>query len=133
MILVDTSAWVEFDRATGSPTDQRVTSLIERGGGDLAVTEPVLMEVLARVRSEQERRTTHQLLRSFRWLPTDPVADYEGAAALYRRCRERGVTPRGLLDCLVATVAMRTGASVLAVDGDFDRMATVVPLRLDID
>ena len=28
VILVDTSAWVEYDRATGSPSDQRVQELI---------------------------------------------------------------------------------------------------------
>ena len=28
MILVDTSAWVAYDRATGSPVDRRLTELI---------------------------------------------------------------------------------------------------------
>ena len=40
MILVDTSAWVEFDRATGSPIDARLTELIATTD-DVAVTEPV--------------------------------------------------------------------------------------------
>ena len=42
MILVDTSAWVEFDRATESAVDLRLTELIE-GNHDIAVTEPVIM------------------------------------------------------------------------------------------
>lgn len=46
MILVETSAWTEYDRATGSPIDRHLTELIA-AGGDLAVTEPILMEVLA--------------------------------------------------------------------------------------
>ena len=46
VILVDTSAWVEYDRATGSATDLHLTDLIA-SGVDLAATEPVLMEVLA--------------------------------------------------------------------------------------
>ena len=46
MILADTSAWVEFDRATDSRVDQRLTLLI-RSDGPLAVTEPVIMEVVA--------------------------------------------------------------------------------------
>ena len=44
MILADTSAWVEYDRATGSAVDRRLTDLITEGG-PLAVTEPVVMEV----------------------------------------------------------------------------------------
>ena len=44
MILVDTSAWVEYDRATGSGIDQRLTELIT-DDGEVAVTEPVLRKV----------------------------------------------------------------------------------------
>ena len=44
MILADTSAWVEYDRATGSAADRRVAALID-AGGPLATTEPVVMEV----------------------------------------------------------------------------------------
>ena len=43
MILVDTSAWVEFDRATASPFDRRVAELITLDA-QVAVTEPVVME-----------------------------------------------------------------------------------------
>jgi hypothetical protein len=32
VILVDTSAWVEYDRATGSVVDQRLTELIATNG-----------------------------------------------------------------------------------------------------
>ena len=46
MILADTSAWMEFDRATGSPVDRRLTTLVGQRRS-LATTEPVMMEVLA--------------------------------------------------------------------------------------
>jgi predicted nucleic acid-binding protein len=51
VILADTSAWVEYDRATGSATDRRLSELIATGG-PIAVTEPVVMEVLAGARSD---------------------------------------------------------------------------------
>ena len=51
MILADTSAWVEYDRNTGSHADQRIAELIS-DDGPLMVTEPVLMEVLAGARSD---------------------------------------------------------------------------------
>jgi hypothetical protein len=31
VILADTSAWVEYDQATGSATDQRISELIATG------------------------------------------------------------------------------------------------------
>jgi predicted nucleic acid-binding protein len=46
VILADTSAWVEYDRATGSVIDLRLSELIT-ADGPVAVTEPVIMEVLA--------------------------------------------------------------------------------------
>jgi predicted nucleic acid-binding protein len=56
MILADTSAWVEYDRATGSSVDERLTELITTDG-PLMITEPVIMEVLALARSDQDLPT----------------------------------------------------------------------------
>jgi len=130
MILVDSSAWVEYDRATGSPTDATLTELIESGGSGVAVTEPILMEVLAGARSADGAAQLRRLLTSFSWIPVDSVADFEGAAAIYRSCRRSGVSPRGLIDCMIANIAMRTGSQLLAADKDFRAMASVVPLRI---
>ncbi len=130
MILVDSSVWVEYDRATGSTADRALTGMIEAGGAEIAVSEPVLMEVLAGAKDDKRQDDLRRLLTSFGWLPLDAVADFEGAAKLYRTCRAAGVTPGGLIDCLIANVAIRTGSSLLAVDGGFDHMAAVVPLRL---
>ncbi len=130
MILADTSAWVEFDRATGSPADDALTTLISNGGLDLAACEPVLMEVLAGARNDNRSNDLRRLLTSFQWLPTDIVADFEGAATVYRRCRAGGVTPRGLIDCMIVSIALRTNSSLLAADADFIQIAKILPLQL---
>jgi predicted nucleic acid-binding protein len=54
MILVDTSAWIEFLRATGSPAHLRVRAALE-SGLELASTDAVLMELLAGARDEGDR------------------------------------------------------------------------------
>lgn len=131
MILVDSSAWVEFDRGSGSASDRRLAELIRTRPDRVAVSEPVLMEVLAGARSEARHRDLRRLLTSFGWIPTDPVADFEGAARVYRDCRARGITPRGLIDCMIVTIALRSGARLLAADRDFEAIARVVPLRLE--
>jgi len=61
MILADTSAWVEYDRATGSQVDERLVELIATDG-PLAVTEPVIMEVLAGARSDAREDQLRRLL-----------------------------------------------------------------------
>ena len=130
MILADSSAWVEYDRATGSPPDRRIRELIE-SNGPLAVTEPVMMELLAGARDERREGSMRRLLARFELLHFDAVTDFDGAALLYRRCRAAGVTPRGLIDCMIAAVAWRNGATLLAHDADLDRVAAVVEIDLD--
>lgn len=130
MILADTSAWAEYDRATGSMADHRVTELIA-GNGPLMVTEPVLMEVLAGARSAAREADLRRLLLSFGFIPFDAVSDFDAAARIYRRCREAGVTPRGMVDCMIAAVAYRRGAALLAWDVDMERVAAVIGIELD--
>ena len=130
MILVDSSAWVEYDRATGSPADLRLKELIETVG-PIAVTEPVVMEVLAGARDDRRESDLRRLLGRCRLLGFDPVSDFDGAVRIYRRCRATGITPRGMLDCMIAAVAWRKRASLLAHDADMDRVARVVEIELD--
>lgn len=129
MILVDTSAWVEFDRETGSPLDLRLTSLVE-SESPIASTEPVLMELLAGARSDTDAARLRRLLVSNVWYSVR-FSDYDAAAAIYRMCRRAGLEPGGSIDCLIAAVALRSNVPVLASDGDFAQIARVVPLRLD--
>jgi hypothetical protein len=126
VILVDTSAWVEFLRDTGSPVCVRVDQLLD---GDLATCHPVRMEVLAGARDERHLDDLRRLLARATVLPTDPV-DYEEAAALYRACRRGGETVRKLIDCLIAAVAIRADVPVLHADTDFDLLARHGALRI---
>ena len=130
MILADTSAWVEYDRATGSPVDLRLTDLIDTGG-PVAVTEPVIMEVLAGARSDAREADLRRLLLRFHLCRFDAVADFDGAVRIYRRCRQSGITPRGMVDCMIAAVARRHQVTLLACDSDLDHVASVIGIDLD--
>lgn len=130
MILADTSAWVEYDRATGSTVDRRLSDLIATVG-PVAVTEPIIMEVLAGARSDEREADLRRLLLRFDLHHFDAAADFDGAVRIYRRCRAAGITPGGMIDCMIASVAWRRGASLLAHDADLDRVARVVGVELD--
>jgi predicted nucleic acid-binding protein len=130
MILTDTSALIEYDRATGSAVDQRVTELIATDG-PLMVTEPVVMEVLAGARDDARESDLRRLLLRGGLLPFDATTDFDAASRIYRRCRRSGITPRGRIDCMIAAVAWRRGAAVLCCDADLNRVARVVGIDLD--
>jgi predicted nucleic acid-binding protein len=130
VILADTSAWVEYLRATGSPVHLRLRKLIA-DEGELATTEVVVMELLAGESSPEGVGRLRRLLGRFDVLSVEGLADYEAAAELYRRCRAGGETVRNLTDCLIAAVAVRTGATLLHRDHDFEVIARHTPLRTE--
>jgi predicted nucleic acid-binding protein len=127
VILIDTSAWVEFLRDTKSPVCLRVDKLLN---GDIAICEPARMEVLAGARDERHLSDLRGLLARATLIHTESI-DFEEAAALYRVCRRSGETVRKLIDCLIATIAIRNGSSILHRDTDFDVLARHTALRID--
>ena len=126
MILVDTSAWIEFLRDTGSGVCGQVDDLL---GGEFAICHPIRMEVLAGARDERHLGELRRLLARATLIPTE-ATDYEDAAALYRACRAGGETVRKLIDCLIASAAIRAGIPVLHSDRDFDVLARHTPLSV---
>ena len=130
-VLADTSAWVEFQLATDSPPDLRLVDLLSGPPGVVAWTEPVLMELTAGARTDRAAMELRDMLSTATLLPLLPDTDLESASRIYRRCRSVGVTPRGLIDCVIAAVAQRTGASVLSHDHDLARIADVIGIPLD--
>ncbi len=127
MILIDTSAWVEFLRDTGSPICQRVDDVL---AVEIATCDVIRMEVLAGARNEQHLQQLRQLLARASILPMEPV-DYDAAAALYRTCRQGGYTVRKLVDCLIAAVAIRSDVPILHRDVDFRILSQHTTLQVE--
>jgi len=126
VILIDTSAWVEFLRNTGSVVCMRVDAELD---GDIAICDAIRMEVLAGGRDESHLEALRGLLARASVLPTEP-AHYDAAATLYRRCRREGETVRRLIDCLIAAVAIGASVPVLHRDDDFDVLARHTELAI---
>jgi predicted nucleic acid-binding protein len=126
VILIDTSAWIEFLRDTGSPACRAVDELLD---GDIAVCDPIRMELLAGARDELHLDDLRGLLARAEIVNTTP-ADYETAASLYRACRRQGETVRRLTDCLIAAAAIAARTPILHADADFDILARHTPLEV---
>ena len=128
-VLVDTSAWVEYLRGTGSVHNRWLHAALQQGT-DLAWTDPVLFELTAGAASPERATRLRALLLRGTPLPIAGLRDWEDAAVLYRTARSRGRTVRSTVDCLIATVALRTGTPVLARDRDYELLAQVTDLTL---
>jgi predicted nucleic acid-binding protein len=126
--LIDTSAWVEYLRATGSAADAGVTRLVE-ASAPIAITEPVIMELLAGERDPANFRRLGIMTGGLPLMAVEPACDYHEAAAIFRLARMGGQTIRSMAGCLIAAVGLRRDATVVHFDADFEVIASCVPLR----
>ena len=130
MILVDSSAWIAYLRGIDSPVVARLEGLIV-SGAELAITEPVIMELLAGARKPRELARVEALANGLLLAPLAPMTDFRDAAELYRVSAANGHPIRSMTDCLIAAVSIRRGLPLLHSDRDFTFLAEISPLRLD--
>jgi predicted nucleic acid-binding protein len=128
VILIDSSAWIEFLRNTSSPICERVDELLD---DDIAICDPIRMEILAGARDDRHLRDLRRLLARATNLPTR-ASNYEEAASLHRICRRGGETVRRLIDCLIASVAIREDIPVLHHDADYEVLSRHTELRIEL-
>ncbi len=128
MILADTSAWIEFLRGTGSDLSVRLRDLLI--AEEVATTDAVVMEVLTGARDAAGRDSLRRLLWRSHFVATEGPRDYENAAQISRACRQAGQRIRWLIDCLIASVAIRANVPILTADADFETIARHTPLQL---
>jgi hypothetical protein len=129
IVLADTSAWVEYLRATGSGADHALDAAVT--AREVITCDQVVLEVLAGARDLAEERVFESFLAGARrHEPTVSFHDSVAAAALYRTCRRAGETVRSLMDCHIAAMAIRLGVPVLHRDRDFDVLARHTPLQV---
>ena len=126
MPLIDTSAWIEYLRKTGSRTNIEVRRTLNI---DAQICDVIRMEILAGARDQQHVTQLEKLLARATTIKTEPV-DYDNAAAIYRACRKLGVTIRAQIDCLIAAIAIRTNTKIIHHDSDFDAIAQVTKLKI---
>lgn len=129
MILVDTSCWVDYLRGTGTPAAAEVDRLVREDLVSVATCEPIAMELLAGSGQQSVHDKIQTLVNGLPSLPFEPVTDFRTAAAIQRAARSRGLVVRSLVDCMIATVALRAGVPVLHKDADFEVIADLTRLQ----
>ncbi len=127
VLLADTSAWIDYLRATSSPQALRLRQAIAER--EVVVVDPVVLEVMAGARRDAVVRT-QRLLHAQHLEALAPRLDWLDAATIYRELRWRGVTIRSPIDSLIAAAAIRLDVPVLHRDRDYDRIAKHTGLQL---
>ena len=126
MPLIDTSAWIEYLRKTGSDTNVEMRNVLTRRHH---ICDAVTMEILSGARDDANAQSLKKLLSRATVIETKPI-DYQNAASIYRACRQVGITVRTQIDCLIAAIAIRTGTPLLHQDSDFIAIAQITKLKM---
>lgn len=127
MVIVDTSAWIEYFRNGIPLIVQKVDHCLERnfiGIGDL-----IYCEVIQGIKSKHECEQVSSLLLS---LPRYDMVGFriaEKAADNYRALRSHGITIRKTIDVIIGTFCAENGFPLLHNDKDFDFMAHLVGIK----
>jgi tRNA(fMet)-specific endonuclease VapC len=126
MILVDTSAWIDFFRGR-DPLASAVDRALQHN--DAAFCGPIETELRRGLATARERKKVLPLLRGCHFLP-QPNDLWIAAGELGFALRRRGVSPK-TMDLLIATYALSHSVGLLTADKDFRAMYEAnVPLTL---
>ena len=126
MVMVDTSAWVEYFRGGLPRIVDKVDLCLEQdlvGIGDL-----VYCEVMQGIRSPREKGEVSTLLLSLPQFEMVGFSMAEKSAANYRLLRSKGVTVRKTIDVLIGTFCAEHGLQLIHHDSDFELMAKHIGL-----
>jgi predicted nucleic acid-binding protein len=116
-ILVDTSVWVDFFNGHPSAHAEMLTRLI-REDADLVTCGLIVSEILQGLRQARSLLNIERHFRQMDWLSPKEPDTYLEAADLFRRLRERGITIRSTIDCVIACLATHHDALILSKDRD---------------
>jgi len=127
VILVDSSVWIDYLRGVESRQTDRLHGLL--GVEPLAVGDLILTEVLQGTTSERDFKEVMRLLSSLDMLQLGGAEVAIQAARNFRALRDKGVTVRKTIDCIIATRCIMDGVTLLHSDRDFDPFVSHLGLR----
>lgn len=128
MVIVDTSAWIEYLGGGLPAVVAKVDRCLEQelvGIGDL-----IYCELMQGIRVPREQREISALLLSLPQFEMVGFGMAEKSAANYRLLRSRGVTVRKTIDVLIGTFCAEHELQLLHHDSDFDLMAKHIGLEV---
>ena len=126
-MIADTSAWIEYLRATGSFAHRALARAL-RSHEAVWITDVIFQEVLQGARDTANFVRLEQALGRLPFFQPESTRDLaRDAALLYARCRWRGLTVRSPNDCLIALSSVLSGQPLLAHDRDYAAIIRIEP------
>jgi len=128
-VLVDTGVWARFLRVKPLSGDPHVAEFRRlREEGVVTIIGPIRQEILSGAAPRERFEQLREVLRAFPEIVLR-AEDYEQAAEFYNCCRSKGEQATNV-DLLLCAVSARHHLPVYSLDGDFTRLAKLLPMTL---
>ena len=125
-VIVDSSVWIEMERAMQTPHASTLRRLID-AGAIIGITDVIYAELRA---GSAPPPWLDRLADGGRVLGLWELDDYDRAAECMRASIHAGRRVRTIADCMVASVCIREELPLLHHDSDFDTLASCTELQV---
>jgi predicted nucleic acid-binding protein len=126
--LIDTSIWLRADRGRDRSVQERLKALINAGAARLCW--PVHAELLVGVKDELRWTMLDEGLSALEHVPIVDSTWRLASKAGWQLARRGETVPT--LDLLIAAAAIEANLVLWTADSDFERVATVTSVKLEI-
>jgi hypothetical protein len=128
VVIVDTTVWVDYLNDIATPETDWLEQQLARQ--PLGLLDLMVCEILQGLSTDEEAARVLRDLQRFEMFETGGVELAVAAAQNYRTLRAQGRTVRKTIDCLIATLCLRQGHSLLHCDRDFDPFEQLLGLSV---
>ena len=127
MILVDTSVWIAYFSNVETLEVDFLDQMIRQR--EIYICGVIITEILQGIKNEKTYHDISSVLTSLKYL--DALYEtYIRAANIYRKLREKGITIRKTMDCIIAAIALKHDMELLHMDRDFNEIEKYCNLKV---
>lgn len=128
MVLVDTSAWIDYFRGVDARHTRRLDECL--GADRVATGDLIIAELMQGFRTKHELTAAREIIARLEYFDMAGKEVAYKAAENYRFLRAKGITVRKTMDMLIGTFCIERGIALLHNDRDFDPMERHLGLRV---
>lgn len=127
MILVDTSVWIAYFCNHDMPHVDFLDQMIRER--EIYICGVIITEILQGLKDDKTYHEISSLLKSLKYLNAS-YDTYVDAAIIYRTLRNKGITIRKTIDCIIAAIALKYDMELLHLDKDFNEIEKHCQLKV---
>jgi len=130
MMLVDTSVLIDYLKGIENKSTKMFHQVLEKGI-PFGINHVIYMEVLQGAKTERDYNALKKYLdtQTFYELKRGKES-YADAAKMYFKLRQKGVTVKSTMDCLIAQLAIENDLFLLHNDQDFSRISKEFSIKI---